>query len=85
MNDTERLKEAIRAIFNEGISFVLIGGLAMVSHGANKLTLDVDFVDTVDPEKLERLSAFLPKIYARVVRHTMGSSSPRRPCVEFTS
>ncbi|MES2462821.1 MAG: nucleotidyl transferase AbiEii/AbiGii toxin family protein [Armatimonadota bacterium] len=67
MKDLESLKEAVRRFHSVGIDVVLIGGLAMIAHGANTLTVDVDFAYSVDSVNLERLAAFLPTIHARVL------------------
>ena len=67
MRNLEQLKEAVRAFHQAEIEFILIGGLAMISHGANTLTQDVDLAYALDPQNLERLAAFLPTIHARVL------------------
>lgn len=67
MKDTEQLKKAVRAFDAAKINFVLIGGLAMIAHGANVLTQDVDVAYALDPDNLERLASFLPTIHARVL------------------
>ena len=67
MNDTAHLMEAVRAFHAAEIEFVLIGGLAMISHGANIVTQDVDFAYAIAPANLERLRQFLPTIHSRVL------------------
>ncbi len=67
MKDLEQLKEAIRRFHSAGIEFILIGGLAMLAHGANTLTQDVDLAYALDSQNIERLAAFLPTIHARVL------------------
>jgi hypothetical protein len=67
VKDTESLKKAVSAFYKANINFVLIGGLAMIVHGANTLTQDIDFAYAVESENLERLAAFLPTIHARVL------------------
>ena len=67
MSDIERLTEAVRAIHNGGVRFVLIGGLALRAHGSNYLTTDVDVAYATEPENLERLAAALPTMHARVL------------------
>lgn len=66
MNDIDKLKEAARRFQQAQVKFVLVGGLAMMSHGADVLTQDVDLAYAVEPENLEALAAFLPTIHARV-------------------
>ena len=57
---------AVRAFHEAGIEFILIGGVAMISHGANNNTSDADFAYAVETENVERLAAFLATIHARV-------------------
>src|SRR4028118_431902 len=54
VNDIERLMIAVRTFHEANIDFVLIGGLAMIAHGANNLTRDADFAYAVEAENLER-------------------------------
>ena len=68
------LKKTVRAFHQAGIDFVLIGGVAMIAHGANVQTQDADFAYAVAPENLERLVAFLPTIHARVSGRPAGDN-----------
>lgn len=63
----DKLGQAVGAFQEAEIEFVLIGGLAMVAHGSNHLTRDIDLVYLVDTPNLERLAAFLSAIHARVL------------------
>lgn len=81
MNDTGQLKEAVRAFHDAGIKFVLIGGLAMIAHGANILTQDVDFAYAIDPENVERLSSFLGTVHARVLGRPTGDKFVISPAI----
>jgi predicted nucleotidyltransferase len=81
VNDTGQLKEAVRAFHDAGIKFVLIGGLAMIAHGANILTQDVDFAYAIDPENVERLSSFLATIHARVLGRPTGDKFVISPAI----
>ena len=59
--------ETIRRFEEAGVRFVVIGGVALALHGSDSLASDVDFAYAVDPENLERLSALLTAIRARVL------------------
>jgi predicted nucleotidyltransferase len=72
VNDSERLKKAACAFHEAAIEFVLIGDLAMIAHGANILTQDLDFAYAIEADNLERLAAFLPTIHARVLGRPSG-------------
>jgi hypothetical protein len=59
-----------RAIFDaldrHGVRYVLIGGMAAILHGASHVTTDVDVVPQDARENLERLSAVLQELHARI-------------------
>ena len=59
MNESDKLKEAVRLFQATGIKFVLVGGLAMMAHGADVLTQDVGLAYAVEFD--------LPPFYAPVV------------------
>lgn len=67
MSDLEFLEAAVRAFHREGIEFVLIGGMAMIAHGANNVTQDVDFAYKAELENIDRLADFLKTINARIL------------------
>jgi predicted nucleotidyltransferase len=69
----DRLKTAVRTFQEAGIDFIVIGGLAMVAHGSDHVTRDVDLAYAVDSENLERLAAFLPTIHARILGRPTSS------------
>lgn len=46
------------------VRYVLIGGLAAVTHGAPIVTQDVDICYARDPDNLEQLAAALQKVHA---------------------
>ncbi|CAN5703495.1 hypothetical protein BH18ACT17_BH18ACT17_07970 [soil metagenome] len=58
---------AILAVLDRhGVRYVLIGGLAAVLHGASHVTTDVDVVPEEAKHNLERLSAALKELGARI-------------------
>ena len=58
---------AMLAVLNgHGVRYVLMGGLAAAIHGSPYVTTDVDVVTDPDAENLERLSAALTQLEARV-------------------
>jgi hypothetical protein len=58
--------EILRVLDKNGVDYVLIGGLAAILHGAPHLTTDVDIVPQEAPDNLERLSAALDELKARI-------------------
>jgi hypothetical protein len=56
----------LRALEEHGVRFVLIGGFAAVIHGSPYVTTDIDLVPEGSLENLERLSAALRAMNARV-------------------
>lgn len=56
----------LRALYDGGVEFVLIGGVAARIHGSPTLTRDVDICHSRDKANLERLAATLRKLRARL-------------------
>ena len=61
-----RPQEILRVLDAHGVRYVLIGGLAAVLHGASHVTTDVDVVPEDAQANLERLSAALKDLDARI-------------------
>ena len=59
-------QEILRVLDRNGVDYVLIGGLAAILHGAPHLTTDVDIVPEEGVRNLERLSAALKELRARI-------------------
>jgi predicted nucleotidyltransferase len=55
-----------RALERHGVRYVLVGGVAAVLHGSPHVTTDVDVVPQDGRENLDRLSAALKEIHARI-------------------
>ena len=47
--------DLLRRLSEEGVEFVVIGGLAVIAHGHVRATLDLDICYARTPENLERL------------------------------
>lgn len=60
----------LQALFEYGVSYVVIGGLAVQAHGHTRTTQDVDLVPDPDPENLERLADALHALGARAAGGT---------------
>ena len=61
-----RPEQLLSALEGHGVRSVLIGGFAAVIHGSPYITTDVDIVPETTTENLERLSAALHVMHARV-------------------
>jgi len=59
-------QEILEALDRHGVRYVLIGGLAAVLHGSAHVTTDVDVVPEEALHNLERLSAALKELGARI-------------------
>ncbi len=59
-------QEILATLDRRGVRYVLIGGLAAVLHGSAHVTTDVDVVPEEALRNLERLSAALKELDARV-------------------
>lgn len=62
--DAERI---LRALAQHGVEYVLIGGLAVQTHGHVRTTNDADLIPAPQPANLERLAAALRSLDARVL------------------
>lgn len=62
--DAERI---LRALAEHGVEYVLIGGLAVQTHGHVRTTNDADLIPSPDPANLERLASALRSLEARVL------------------
>jgi hypothetical protein len=62
--DAERI---LRALAEHGVDYVLIGGLAVQTHGHVRTTNDADLVPAPNPANLERLAAALHSLDAQVL------------------
>ena len=61
-----RPQEILRVLDRHDVHYVLVGGLAAVLHGASHVTTDVDVVPEDAQPNLERLSAALKELDARI-------------------
>jgi hypothetical protein len=62
--DAERI---LRALAEYGVEYVLIGGLAVQTHGHVRTTNDADLIPAPQPANLERLALALRSLDARVL------------------
>jgi hypothetical protein len=62
--DGERI---LKALAEHGVEYVLIGGLAVQTHGHVRTTNDADLIPAPNPANLERLAAALRALDARVL------------------
>jgi transcriptional regulator with XRE-family HTH domain len=62
--DAERI---FRALAEHGVEYVLIGGLAVQTHGHVRTTNHADLIPAPDPANLKRLAAALLSLDARVL------------------
>lgn len=70
--DAERI---LRALMEHGVEYVLIGGLAVQTHGHVRTTNDADLIPAPDPANLERLAAALRSLDARILNPGEESTS----------
>jgi predicted nucleotidyltransferase len=54
-----KLEETIRILYDAGVEFVVIGGVAMGLQGSAHLTKDIDFCYSRTPKNMERLAKSL--------------------------
>lgn len=61
-----RPQEILAVLDRHDVRYVLIGGMAAILHGAPHLTTDVDIVPEEGRANLERVSAALKELHARI-------------------
>jgi hypothetical protein len=61
-----RPEEVVRLLGRHGVEYVLIGGLAAVTHGSPLVTQDVDLCYRRTTGNLDRLAAALREVHARL-------------------
>lgn len=59
-----RPEEVIRLLGRHKVRYVLIGGLAAITHGSSVITVDVDICHATDGPNLERLATALREVHA---------------------
>lgn len=62
----------IALLLQHEVDFVIVGGLAVVSHGADYLTHDLDVCYARTPENLDNLASALQSVKARLRGVTAG-------------
>jgi predicted nucleotidyltransferase len=70
----------LRALVENAVDFVIIGGVAGSARGSAYVTQDIDIANTREPENLERLAAALNGIDARL--RNAPADLPFRPDAE---
>lgn len=71
-----RPEEILRALSDQRVEYVLIGGLAAAVHGSPLLTTDVDITPEASRENLARLSDALRDLDARVRSRDLDEALP---------
>jgi hypothetical protein len=59
--------ELFKALQDDGVRYVLVGGLAVNLHGVSRLTMDVDLIIALDGENLSRFAKFAQRMGLRPV------------------
>ena len=67
-------ESVIRLLGHHGVKYVLIGGLAAVTHGAPLVTQDIDICCARDQANLELLAAALREVHAELRGAPQGLS-----------
>jgi predicted nucleotidyltransferase len=60
------VEEILRRLTAAGVDFVIVGGIAMILHGASRLTRDLDIVFAADESNLKSLGQVLVRLDARL-------------------
>jgi len=57
--------ELLRRLLRNGVEFVIVGGLAAIAHGAQRMTQDLDITAAFTSENMARLLAALRDVHPR--------------------
>ncbi len=57
----------LRALAEHGVDYVIIGGLAVQTHGHVRTTVDIDVLPRPDPSNMKRLADALNALEARIL------------------
>lgn len=68
------LKLLVSALNSESVEYVLIGGLAVIAHGADRATKDIDIAIAFDVENRHRLVKALEPLHPRPLRLAEGAA-----------
>ncbi len=63
MNLFDRFLEVLRALHQEEVQYILIGGFAVILHGSPRLTQDIDILIKLTPDNIDRLHKGLFKVF----------------------
>ena len=86
--DAEKIFEALA---RNSVEYVLIGGMAVQTHGHVRMTNDADLIPSPDPANLDRLAAALNDLGARVLNEghedeaVTATMLPRATIWQFTT
>jgi hypothetical protein len=76
MADSFRPAEILAVLERHGVEFVIIGGLAAALHGSPFVTTDIDVTPRRARKNLERLSAALKELDARIRTEAVPEGVP---------
>lgn len=86
--DAERILHELSV---NGVDYVLIGGLAVQTHGHNRTTMDADIIPAPSPANMERLAKALEALDAKALNpghegETVGAGMlPRATLWQFST
>jgi len=60
-------EQILRALAEQSVDYVIVGGLAVQTYGHVRTTVDIDVIPRPDPENLARLADALVALQARIL------------------
>jgi predicted nucleotidyltransferase len=67
-----KVEEALRALYDAGVDFVIVGGAAMQMQGSARLTEDLDLAYARTKQNIERLARAIKPFHPRLRNATEG-------------
>ena len=59
----ENFLEVLKALWQEKVKYILIGGFAVIIHGMPRVTQDLDVFVKMDPENIDKLKKALKTVF----------------------
>jgi predicted nucleotidyltransferase len=63
MNQFKEFLEVFKALGQQKVDYVLIGGVAVILHGMERLTRDIDILVKMSPENIDKLRKALHTVF----------------------
>ena len=63
MDQFDKFFKVFKALEKQNVDYILVGGVALVLHGMQRLTQDIDIFLSIVPENIEKLKNALFNVF----------------------